>query len=289
LVVNSPSWETLAPIKWVEKIVGTFHRKTLIVADVPSVMEEMVTRKSLSSTIHNRLSKSTMVMSQGYDKYVFLADAMKEFYVKCSDPAKYIVVEGMINVDAVPEVDYSNQEGKEILLYAGSLKKIFGISNLVEAFCKIKRNDIELWLCGSGDYAETIEKISKEDKRIKFFGLVSGEEARALQQKATILINPRTSEGEYTKYSFPSKTIEYLLAGRTVIMNRLPGVPSEYYNYLYTPADESVDALAKEIELVLEEPKETRLAKCKQGREFIMKKKNSMFQGRRIVDFMLAE
>ena len=41
-------------------------------------------------------------------------------------------------------------------------------------------------------------------------------------------MNPRSADAEYTKYSFPSKTIEYLATGVPVVMNRLPGIPEEY-------------------------------------------------------------
>ena len=35
--------------------------------------------------------------------------------------------------------------------YTGTLRKIFGIMNLVEAFKMVKDRDVELWICGSGD------------------------------------------------------------------------------------------------------------------------------------------
>ena len=73
-----------------------------------------------------------------------------------------------------------------------------------------------------------------------------------MQHKATILVNPRTSEGEFTKYSFPSKTMEYLLAGKSVVINRIPGIPEEYFNYVYTPKDESIEALAECLTNVLD-------------------------------------
>lgn len=69
----------------------------------------------------------------------------------------------------------------------------------------VKDRDVELWICGSGDSKEAINEATRIDSRIKFFGLVDSETALEMQHKATILVNPRTSEGEYTKYSFPSK------------------------------------------------------------------------------------
>ena len=48
--------------------------------------------------------------------------------------------------------------------------------------------------------------------------------------EATILVNPRKNQGEYTKYSFPSKVLEYMSTGTTILMNKLDGIPNDYYN-----------------------------------------------------------
>ncbi|MBR2471847.1 MAG: glycosyltransferase, partial [Clostridia bacterium] len=69
------------------------------------------------------------------------------------------------------------------------------------------------------------------------------------QSRASVLVNPRTNEGEYTKYSFPSKTMEYLAAGKPVIMHKLDGIPDEYDEYLYyingSSAEDLKDAIVK--------------------------------------------
>ena len=107
-----------------------------------------------------------------------------------------------------------------------------------------------------------------------------------MQRQATILVNPRTSEGEYTKYSFPSKTMEYLLSGKSVIINRLPGIPEEYYQYVFTPKDESVDALAECVNRVLTLEVNDRVSKAKSGREFVVSQKNSKIQVSRILEMI---
>ena len=172
---------------------------------------------------------------------------------------------------------------KKVVLYTGTLRKIFGVMNLVEAFKMVKDRDVELWICGSGDSKEAINEATRIDSRIKFFGLVDSETALEMQHKATILVNPRTSEGEYTKYSFPSKTMEYLLAGRSVIINHLSGIPEEYYDYVYTPKDESVEALAECISSVIHLDMKEREERAKKGRQFIIEKKNSKVQMERVI------
>ena len=110
-----------------------------------------------------------------------------------------------------------------------------------------------------------------------------------MQRQATVLVNPRTSEGEYTKYSFPSKTMEYLLSGKPTIINRLPGIPEEYYDYVFTPEDESIEALAECISNVLSLDKNILDARVEAGRNFIISQKNSVSQTKRIIDFINIE
>ena len=56
-------------------------------------------------------------------------------------------------------------------------------------------------------------------------GCVTNDEIVRLQCEATLLVNPRPSDKEFCKYSFPSKTIEYMASGTPVLMTKLPGVP----------------------------------------------------------------
>ena len=77
--------------------------------------------------------------------------------------------------------------------------------------------------------------------------------------------------------------MEYLLAGRSVIINRLPGIPEEYYDYVYTPKDESVDAFAECISNVIHLDKDIREKRSESGRRFIIEKKNSKIQMERVI------
>ena len=64
-----------------------------------------------------------------------------------------------------------------------------------------------------------------------------------MQQQATLLVNPRKGHEEYTKYSFPSKTMEYMASGTPTIMYKLPGLPIEYEEYLVLLPDNSQETL----------------------------------------------
>ncbi len=76
-----------------------------------------------------------------------------------------------------------------------------------------------------------------KDKRIMLKGLLKREEVLRLQKSCMVLLNPRPSHHEYTKYIFQSKSLEYMSSGTPVITSRLPGIPKKYYDYVYLIED----------------------------------------------------
>jgi hypothetical protein len=111
----------------------------------------------------------------------------------------------------------------------------------------------ELLLYGAGDAVEYIQEAGVKDKRIKYMGLVSKKETIDIQNSASILVNPRNSDdGEFTKYSCPSKILEYMLTGNPTVICWLPGVPEEYYDYLIVAKDNSIKSLADAINKALQ-------------------------------------
>lgn len=158
---------------------------------------------------------------------------------------QYCVVECMCNpkerieVGANPYLDIRRQENI-CFAYSGTLDVQYGIKELVTAFGEIEDEHFRLWICGDGNGKEYVLKAADKDPRIRYFGVLPLQEVINLQLAADILVNPRSSEGIFTKYSFPSKTIEYMLAGKPVLAYKLPGIPQEYDAYLsYIPETET--------------------------------------------------
>ncbi len=255
--------------------------QTVIIPDIPAMITSMDKQHWIKRLVLKHRNTRSMKMTSNSDGLVLLTEAMTDFVDK---PVPYIVMEGIVDVESMD--GESEPPTKVIILYTGTLRKMFGVMNLVRAFQKIKDNDVELWICGSGDSENAIIDAANIDTRIKFFGLVDSQTALKMQRQATILVNPRTSDGEYTKYSFPSKTMEYLLSGKSVIINRLPGIPEEYYQYVYIPNNESVEAMTLCISKVLSEEVDDREQKAQSGRNFILSQKNSRVQTRRILELI---
>lgn len=256
----------------------------LIVPDLP---EYMANSTGFIWTLRGLIQKDTYSLVPYFKSFVLLADAMVTRLNAQNKP--WIRIEGMIDPDEHPKTDAINKlPDKKILMYSGTLAYRYGILDLLEAFEGITNPEYELWIFGSGNTEKTIHGKVKTDKRIRFFGLVSREKVLEMQQSASVLINPRSSKGEYTKYSFPSKTMEYLLSGKPVIMRKLHGIPEEYHDHLFFTSDDSVESLQKAIVNVCEMSKEYRIDFGKKAREFVLNEKNYLLQVEKIIGLVMS-
>ncbi len=173
----------------------------------------------------------------GVDAFVLLTEAMKDALYVGTRP--YMVVEGI--VDEIPEMHEEKpaSDGIKRIVYAGKMNIKFGIKELVDAFMKIEDENYRLILCGDGDARSYVEEKMKADHRIDYKGQVTAAKAKEYIQSADVLVNPRPNNEEYTKYSFPSKTIEYLLSGKPVVAYMLDGMPDIYRDFIYNIEDYS--------------------------------------------------
>lgn len=219
---------------------GSRIRYCLIIPDLAGEYGIM-RRKFTLRGIKDRLeAKRKMTLPSAADSYVFLTEAMRELF----PPKPYTVIEGFL-----PQTDFDYKQPRIpcSILYTGSLNPVFGISRLLEAFQGIDDPRYQLWICGAGGEQAQVEAAAAEDPRITYYGYLPKQEIMKLQAKCDILVNPRSSEGTYTKYSFPSKTMEYLLSGSKVVMYRLEGVGEEYYRFIRTIEGDGAEGIREAL------------------------------------------
>ncbi len=274
-----------APVLSIQKSVEHFRKKgvriTAIYPDIPQVMTSMGNYSPLRRLYNRITNRRSIQLADRYNHYVLLTDSMKGFFHPGID---YIVMEGVVNEDFTP-VPAALPKEREVVAYTGSVNRCFGVMNLVEAFEMMDYSGAELWICGSGDCEGALREAALRNPSIRYFGLVNPSEAKRIQREASVLVNPRTSEGEFTRYSFPSKTLEYLSSGHPVVANPLEGIPGEYMEHLVVPADESPAALSLAISKALSLPESTLKEMSASNMRFIMTKKAS-FQTRRILEMI---
>lgn len=247
-----------------------------IVTDVPVFLSE--TSKNLSVKINNLIINK-------FNSYLFLTAEMNKLINTQNKP--YIVIEGQVDIN-MKDV-FNNLEDKyekKVCIYAGGLQKIYGIEYLTKAFIKADIKGTELHLYGNGDYEEELKEICKATSNIKYFGVMSNDYVVKEQLKATLLINPRPTDEEYTKYSFPSKNMEYMVSGTPVLTTKLPGMPEEYYDYVYFIEDETEEGLVKTLQNLLFKSKEELHEKGLKAKEFVLEEKNNIVQATKILNLI---
>ena len=119
-------------------------------------------------------------------------------------------------------------------------------------------------------------------------GVASNDVVVAEELRATLLINPRPTNEDYTQYSFPSKNMEYMASGTPVLTTKLPGMPQEYYPYVYLLEDESAEGMAKALKEILSKPAEELSQKGSETKKFVMEQKNNISQAKRLLDMLIT-
>lgn len=243
-----------------------------IVTDLPDMFEN-----------HHKLFRAwgNWIISHCTD-YIVLTQAMNDYINPKGKP--YVVLEGQADgamVEKVPSLE--KKVTPRVVMYAGGISKIYGAEILVQGFRMANLPNTQLQIFGFGDYVDTLKEIAREDSRVVYGGLLMNAQIVEKEQQATLLVNPRPTAEEFVKYSFPSKTMEYMASGTPVLTTVLPGMPKEYHPYVYLLEEETAQGVARKLTEVLGKTDEELFRKGQLAREFILKEKNNMTQAGKIL------
>lgn len=265
----------------------TGQKMMVLVTDLPGMLVDSSPKSGLLSRF---IVSMSMFVLHRMDFYVILTKQMNEVVNPKEKP--YMVMEGLVDseVELISNrvVDV-NQLDKRIFLYAGGIYKKYGVKKMIDAFLLLKEKNIELHIYGSGDLESSMSDYCATDNRIKYFGVVSNDIVVERLKTATLLINPRPTVEEFTKYSFPSKNMEFLVSGTPLLTTRLLGIPSEYYDYCFFFDDESILGMKSTFENLLSKSKLELIAQGIKGQEFVLRNKSNIIQAKRIIDFLTIQ
>lgn len=273
----------------VSRLKREFSRLTVcaVVADLPNMASLSTARNGMLRRIVSTGANKSYASLDSIDCFVLLTEQMAS-YMKITQP--YCVVEGIAPETEEAPVLAAEDPGIKTIFYSGTLHKQFGILNLLEAFSEIKEENYRLVICGIGDAQSEIQAAAEKDKRIRYMGQVPRKDALRLQKAATVLVNPRQNVGEYVKYSFPSKNLEYLQSGRPLVAYKLDGIPDEYDDYIFYVSDNTVGALRNRLLEICENANDDAIIrKCSAAKDFVSRCKNAKKQTAVIADMLQAK
>ncbi len=220
-----------------------------------------------------------------YDAYLLLTEAMNKVVNKFNKP--YIVLEGHSDAKMrdVPN-NVCDKSVPKVAMYAGGIHKEFGVKMLVNAFIAGGFNNWELHIYGDGNYQNELNLLTKQYSSVKYFGTKPNEFIVQQQLKASLLLNPRLTDAEYVKYSFPSKTMECMASGTPLCTTKLPGMPEEYYPYVYLFDKETEEGMLDTLRNILNKSNDELHEFGFNAKDFVLKEKDNISQARKLIDFI---
>ncbi|MFC0229271.1 glycosyltransferase [Serratia aquatilis] len=236
---------------------------------VPDLPEFMSVRHGLNKKLYTLLSKLSYYIVNRSNGISVITKEMSERF---DTSVGTTIIEGIVSEP--PKLENrvcpspNQSELGDYFLYTGTLDSRYGIRDLINAYNQSKiSNNTKLVICGDGDDREYVEIEQRKNPQIVYLGQITREDAQLLQKKAKLLINPRNNEGEFTKFSFPSKIIEYMSSGTPVLMYKLDGIPDSYDRYYFEITSQADFPLI--LKNISEKDPEELVSMGKIAREFI--------------------
>lgn len=273
--MHSPFLEAAQEIKRI-------HPKTVVAIVIPDLPQYMSVQKGLKKFLKEWDMEKIKRLMACVDKYVLYTKYMADYFHLSTD--KWTVLEGLMDVSKIVPNDLPKDRERPICMYAGRLDVRYAIDKLIEAFGMIPEVDLQLY--GSPSDAAKLRGLIDDSENVSYMGTLSQDDVFERMREVDLLINPRPTDIDLSKYSCPSKTFEYMASGTPVLMTKLPGLPEEYYPYLYFFEEESVNGFSKGIKEVIGYSKEQRHEKGRKAQEFLQAEKNAYSQVKRIIEFV---
>lgn len=245
---------------------------------------------NLSVKLKNYFGKSKVL--NAIDRHAYKVDAWLLFSAYMSeelpDCKNILVFEGVSSdeFDSLSIHEKDNvAENEFIVLYAGGLHENYGLRLLLDAMKLLKDRSIRCCIAGKGSMESEIISISHNDNRIQFLGEIPRDMLLNYEVNSHLLINPRASNEKFTRYSFPSKNMEYLSSGVPMLGYKLTGIPEEYdlyINYFEYPTAESIAESIDNIRTNYSYYKR----KAKEAQRFVYTAKSAEAWGEKILKFL---
>jgi colanic acid/amylovoran biosynthesis glycosyltransferase len=150
-----------------------------------------------------------------------------------------------------------------------------GIDLSVRAFAAARRRlgPSELWIVGDGTLRPELESLASElrlDQSVKFLGMRSHADCRALVSRAHMCIQPsRTASNGDTEGGAPTVLLEMQAAGVPVVTTRHADIPTVVADTDHLAEEGDVDALAAALLRLADSSDEEWLELSRRGRDLV--------------------
>jgi glycosyltransferase involved in cell wall biosynthesis len=212
---------------------------------------------------------------------------INESIVKYYSPDKdYILIDGGVN-DSVIKSLFPLAVSKEdtyTFVCAGMLWDQNGTKLILDALRINTNSKIRVVFAGKGNDVELIKAAAQDDARISYAGMLSMSDLFKVYQDSDVLLNLRLEEE--VDFHFPSKLLEYLATGKSVISTAIAHAKRDYGTFLSILDEPSPENLSKMMDEFTSIPKDELYRRGIKQREFMLTKRNWQARTKEIIDYM---
>lgn len=220
------------------KMAGKFHKRNiLILADYSGPESFCDLRNKTYAFVQRRIMRQ-------YDVVVGLSANIQN---NLKGSQQFILMEGGIDECFYNHfAEKKTQSAHEIVfMYSGLLSKVTGVDILLQIASEIEEKNFRLWISGKGDLEQQVRGAAEKDERICYLGHMEYDEYIKTLKNADVLINPRNMNLPENQNNFPSKVMDYLATGKTVVSSKFVGWEKFGENIIFY---DDVDMLKQEME-----------------------------------------
>ena len=176
------------------------------------------------------------------------------------------------------------------IYYGGALFVKDGTKALIDSYL-VARPNIDLVIAGHGPYETILKEKCKLNKRVHFVGQLTKQEHYAYLKNAALLINPRIYSKKLDEVSVPSKVLEYLASGSTILSTPATPILETYENSINVLPNSGEDPTASLVKFYKEHiEKDGVITKVKPNMSpsSIKKDLGSYAVGKALIDFLTS-
>ena len=203
----------------------------------------------------------------------------------------WLLVDGGVSPDIQSRLFDLNRDGPDDgitrFVFAGSLARHNGLYWLLDALRKNTNPNLQLTIAGAaeGDVAEAIATHVKNDSRVRYVGMLDLDQLFSLYRQCDCVMNLRMTKGLDTSTWFPSKFLEAMVVGRSVLSTNVSHLKEVYGKYCYVLEDENADALSDMLDCICLAGRKARDLMGAGARNMMLKEHTWEIQMKRLVQF----
>ena len=105
--------------------------------------------------------------------------------------------------------------------FCGTFSHLNGIDALLETLPLLQKENIEINICGYGEFKERIQTAEQRYPFLKYHGVLDDQDLKSFYQNCDLLLNLRRIDDEAINFAFPSKLFEYASTGIPIVTTPL--------------------------------------------------------------------